>query len=113
MVGVTGSIPVAPTIAKSAAHVTRGAILSLSLPALVECRHSDSFQPILILARGSRQRAMRFLIFGLALLSLVLSSSARAAIWELPLGPYGTLRLDMPDGWTAKLQGRETQNAGT
>jgi hypothetical protein len=32
---------------------------------------------------------------------LVASTSARAAIWELPLGPYGVFRLDVPSGWTA------------
>ena len=44
---------------------------------------------------------MRIPVFALAL--LLLSSQARAAIWELPLGPFGAFRLEVPSGWTAKL----------
>ena len=35
-----------------------------------------------------------------AVLIIVVSFPARAAIWEWPLGPYGTLRLELPTGWT-------------
>ena len=38
------------------------------------------------------------------LLLLVASTCARATIWERPLGPYGVFRVDLPSGWTAKLQ---------
>ena len=38
-------------------------------------------------------------------LLLSTAGAARAAIWEQPLGPYGTFRLDVPSGWTARLQG--------
>ncbi len=47
---------------------------------------------------------MRGRALAAALLLLVASTCARATIWERPLGPYGVFRVDLPSGWTAKLQ---------
>jgi hypothetical protein len=47
---------------------------------------------------------MRGRALAATLLLLVASTCARATIWERPLGPYGVFRVDLPSGWTAKLQ---------
>jgi hypothetical protein len=84
--------------AASAAVLRKGRTITESQSAVL--RQSDS---------GHQARAMLAKAVGRVLaaaLFLVASISARAAIWELPLGPYGVFRLDVPSGWTAGPRGR-------